>query len=93
MSVNNEFYAEMERNPICLNIPWSEPKQEDLNRWKYGKTGFPFIDAVMRQLLLEGWVHHVARNAVACFLTRGDLWISWEYGLHHFFKYLLDADW
>ncbi len=46
-----------------------------------GQTGFPWIDACMRQLRIEGWVHHVARHAVACFLTRGDLWLSWEDGL------------
>lgn len=34
----------------------------------------------MRQLRQEGWIHHLARHAVACFLTRGDLWISWEEG-------------
>ena len=56
-----------------------------------GCTGYPFIDAIMRQLATEGWIHHLARHAVACFLTRGDLWISWEKGMqvclyscHHF---------
>ena len=44
------------------------------------RTGFPFIDAVMTQLRQEGWIHHLARHAVACFLTRGDMWISWEEG-------------
>lgn len=44
------------------------------------RTGFPFIDAIMTQLRQEGWIHHLARHAVACFLTRGDLWISWEEG-------------
>jgi hypothetical protein len=34
----------------------------------------------MTQLREEGWIHHLARHAVACFLTRGDLWISWEDG-------------
>ena len=46
-----------------------------------GQTGFPWIDAIMTQLREEGWIHHVARHAVACFLTRGDLWISWEEGM------------
>lgn len=46
-----------------------------------GQTGFPWIDAVMVQLRDEGWIHHLARHAVACFLTRGDLWISWEEGM------------
>ncbi|XP_026686476.1 cryptochrome-1 [Diaphorina citri] len=97
MSAHNPYYDQMEKNPICLNIPWlpeSHPNKEKyLNAWKNGQTGYPFIDAVMRQLRREGWVHHVARNAVACFLTRGDLWINWEDGVRHFFYYLLDADW
>ncbi|KAL1115936.1 hypothetical protein AAG570_005431 [Ranatra chinensis] len=97
MSVNNPHYAQMESNPICININWmgrSDPEYETrLNRWKRGMTGYPFIDAIMRQLKQEGWIHHVARNAVACFLTRGDLWINWEDGLQHFLEYLLDADW
>ena len=46
-----------------------------------GKTGFPWIDAIMVQLRQEGWIHHLARHAVGCFLTRGDLWISWEEGM------------
>ena len=45
-----------------------------------GQTGFPWIDACMIQMKQEGWIHHVARHAVSCFLTRGDLWISWEDG-------------
>ena len=45
-----------------------------------GKTGFPWIDAVMRQLHEEGWIPHFARQAVGCFLTRGSLWINWEEG-------------
>ena len=44
------------------------------------RTGFPFIDAIMTQLRQDGWIHHLARHAVACFLTRGDLWINWEEG-------------
>ena len=45
------------------------------------RTGYPFVDAIMTQLRREGWIHHLARHAVACFLTRGDLWVSWEEGL------------
>ncbi|CAO2581235.1 Cry1 [Lemmus lemmus] len=41
----------------------------------------------------EGWIHHLARHAVACFLSRGDLWISWEEGMKVFEELLLDADW
>ena len=42
-----------------------------------GRTGYPWIDAAMTQLREEGWIHHLARHAVACFLTRGDLWQSY----------------
>lgn len=48
---------------------------------------------VMIQLREEGWIHHLARHAVICFLTRGDLWISWEEGAKVFEELLLDADW
>ncbi|XP_063709618.1 cryptochrome-1 [Culicoides brevitarsis] len=93
MSVRNLNYAQIEGNPICLNVPWYDPKDGSFERWKAGKTGFPLIDAAMRQLLAEGWIHHTLRNITATFLTRGALWISWEKGLHHFLKYQLDADW
>ncbi|XP_055542058.1 cryptochrome-1 isoform X2 [Wyeomyia smithii] len=93
MSMNNPKYAEMEANPICLNIPWYEPKDDSLQRWKEGRTGYPMIDAAMRQLLAEGWLHHILRNITATFLTRGALWISWEAGFEYFLKHLLDADW
>ncbi|XP_058822290.1 cryptochrome-1 [Topomyia yanbarensis] len=93
MSVHNPHYAVMEANPICLNIPWYEPKDDSLDRWKEGRTGYPIVDAAMRQLLAEGWLHHILRNITATFLTRGCLWISWEAGVEHFLKHLLDADW
>lgn len=93
MSIRNPFYDQMEKNQISLNIPWAKVDYEILNKWSNGKTGFPLIDAAMRQLLAEGWLHHILRNTVATFLTRGGLWYIWEYGFQHFFKYLLDADW
>lgn len=49
--------------------------------WFQGQTGYPWIDAIMIQLRLEGWIHCIARHAVACFLTRGGLWLSWEEGM------------
>lgn len=58
---------------------------------KQGQTGFPWIDAIMTQLREEGWIHHLARHAVACFLTRGDLWISWEEGMKVKCRFLLLA--
>jgi hypothetical protein len=53
--------------------------------------GYPWIDAAMRQLSEWGWMHHLARHSVACFLTRGDLYISWEEGKAVFEELLLDA--
>lgn len=67
-------------------------KKEQYIAWCNGKTGYPFIDACMRQLNSEGWIHHLARHSVACFLTRGDLWISWEEGRNYFDRVLLDGD-
>lgn len=93
MSVNNPQYDRMEDNEICLSIPWAKPHADHLQRWRIGQTGFPLIDGAMRQLLAEGWLHHTLRNTVATFLTRGGLWQNWEYGVQHFLKYLLDADW
>ncbi|XP_078663628.1 cryptochrome-1-like isoform X3 [Branchiostoma floridae x Branchiostoma belcheri] len=84
-------FVVMAGNPICLQIPWYENK-EHLRRWRHAETGFPWIDAIMSQLQQEGWIHHLARHAVACFLTRGDLWISWEEGQKVFEELLLDAD-
>ena len=46
-----------------------------------------------KKIPTQGWIHHLARHAVACFLTRGDLWVSWEEGLKVFDELLLDADW
>ena len=93
MSVGNPNYDRMEGNPICLNISWAPVDQKQFAKWKSGQTGFPLIDAAMRQLMAEGWLHHTLRNAVATFLTRGALWYSWEEGLQFFLKHLLDADW
>lgn len=65
---------------------------ERFARWKEGTTGFPWIDALMRQLKHDGWIHHLARHSVACFLTRGHCYISWERGVEVFDEYLIDWD-
>ncbi|XP_077318083.1 cryptochrome-2 isoform X2 [Lithobates pipiens] len=90
-ATNNPKFDQMEGNPICVQIPWDK-NPEALAKWTEGKTGFPWIDAIMTQLRQEGWIHHLARHAVACFLTRGDLWNSWECGVKVFDELLLDAD-
>ncbi|XP_055925204.1 cryptochrome-1-like isoform X1 [Argiope bruennichi] len=85
-------FDQMVGNPVCKQIPWID-NDSFLQSWAHGQTGYPFIDAIMTQLRREGWVHHLARHAVACFLTRGDLWVSWERGMKVFEELLLDADW
>ncbi|KAM6970397.1 cryptochrome circadian regulator 5 [Aplochiton taeniatus] len=85
-------FNKMVGNSVCTQVDWdSNPGY--LAAWREAKTGYPFIDAIMTQLRQEGWIHHLARHAVACFLTRGDLWISWEEGQKVFEELLLDGDW
>ena len=62
-----------------------------LDAWKDGRTGYPVIDAAMRQLKAEGWMHNRARLIVGSFLTK-DLNIDWREGEKHFMQWLLDGD-
>lgn len=59
--------------------------------WARGETGFPVVDAGMRQLRAEGWMHNRARMIVASFLTK-DLMIDWRLGARHFMDWLTDGD-
>jgi deoxyribodipyrimidine photo-lyase len=59
--------------------------------WKDGRTGYPVVDAAMRQLEAEGFVHNRARMVVASFLTK-DLYVDWRVGAHHFLDLLVDGD-
>ena len=62
-----------------------------LAAWRDGRTGYPVVDAGMRQLLAEGWMHNRARLVVASFLTR-DLHLDWRVGARHFLDHLVDGD-
>ncbi len=59
--------------------------------WKEGRTGYPVVDAAMRQLLATGWMHNRARMLVASFLTK-HLGIDWRVGEAHFMTHLVDGD-
>jgi deoxyribodipyrimidine photo-lyase len=59
--------------------------------WCEGRTGFPIVDAGMRQLNTTGWMHNRVRMIVAMFLTK-DLLISWQWGERYFMQRLIDAD-
>ena len=64
---------------------------EIFQAWCEGRTGFPFVDAGMRQLLATGWMHNRVRMVVASFLTK-DLLIDWRKGERYFFELLVDGD-
>ncbi|CAB4342083.1 MAG: deoxyribodipyrimidine photo-lyase [Actinobacteria bacterium] len=59
--------------------------------WKAGKTGYPFVDAAMRQLVHEGWMHNRTRMVVASFLVK-DLHLEWQLGADFFMEHLVDYD-
>jgi deoxyribodipyrimidine photo-lyase len=64
---------------------------ETLDTWRAGRTGYPIVDAGMRQLLREGWMHNRARLITASFLTK-DLYLDWRLGAGHFLDHLVDGD-
>jgi deoxyribodipyrimidine photo-lyase len=72
------------------NIKWIN-NDRWYEAWKEGRTGYPIVDAGMRQLKEEGWIHNRVRMIVASFLTK-DLLIDWRMGDRHFFDYLIDYD-
>jgi deoxyribodipyrimidine photo-lyase len=83
--------AHVEWNPKYRGrLDWSD-NDAHLSAWTEGKTGYPVVDAAMRQLLAEGWMHNRARMIVASFLTK-HLRISWTKGEAHFAQYLMDYD-
>jgi len=69
-----------------------EASEKRLELFVQGRTGFPWIDALIRQLRQTGWIHHLGRHSLAAFLTRGQCWISWERGSELFEQWLLDWD-
>ena len=83
---------ETDFNPDWRGLEWDDPGQGDkFERWKAGRTGFPIIDAGMRQLLETGYMHNRVRMITAMFLTK-DLHIHWRYGESHFMQHLLDGE-
>ena len=71
-------------------LPWRNAPDE-LLAWQQGRTGFPLIDAAMRQLQATGWMHNRLRMVVAMFLTK-NLLIDWREGERFFMQHLIDGD-
>ncbi|MGQ0743868.1 MAG: cryptochrome/photolyase family protein [Acidimicrobiales bacterium] len=98
-----EFYADiLHRQPDSARSNWSpalaEMKvdtgasaRERLEVWKAGRTGFPLVDAGMRQLAGQAWMHNRVRMVTASFLIK-DLHLPWQWGARHFMKTLVDGD-
>ena len=95
-----EFYYEILRDfPYVVSGSFRQPfdrlewpgRQGDLEAWKAGATGYPIVDAGMRQLKTEGWMHNRMRMIVASFLVK-DLHIHWKSGEEHFMNHLADGD-
>lgn len=77
-------------NPRFRHFPWRRNRRW-LAAWQHGRTGYPFVDAAMRQLWTTGWMHNRARMVVASFLVK-DLLIPWQDGAAWFLDTLVDAD-
>ncbi len=98
-----EFYADVlwhephsawrDLNPGLRRMHYDEGRQTDelVEAWRQGRTGFPFVDAGMRQLLAQGWMHNRVRMVTASFLVK-DLHVWWPVGARHFLDHLLDGD-
>lgn len=72
------------------HLPWRDSEKQ-FSAWCRGETGFPLVDAGMRQLAQEGWMHNRVRMVVASFLTK-DLHIHWQRGESFFMEHLMDLD-
>jgi deoxyribodipyrimidine photo-lyase len=81
---------ETDFNPEYKGVRWYEPGN-DFEAWRRGETGFPIVDAGMRQLAATGFMHNRLRMITAMFLTK-DLHIHWRAGEGHFMRHLVDGD-
>ncbi len=95
-----EFYADVLFNNPHTEKQYYAPRFADMRydkpgkqfeAWKEGKTGYPFVDAAMRQMLKEGWMHNRTRMVVASFLVK-DLHLEWQLGEAFFREHLIDFD-
>ena len=89
-------YAEHSYRERFERFAWRNPKRTeaaaaDLEAWRRGRTGYPIVDAGMRQLWATGWMHNRVRMIAASFLTK-HLLIDWRIGERWFWDTLVDAD-
>ena len=72
-------------------FPWTQDHASQLGAWQRGETGYPIVDAGIRQLWQTGWMHNRVRMVVASFLTK-HLLVPWQHGAAWFWDTLVDAD-
>jgi deoxyribodipyrimidine photo-lyase len=75
----------------ALPVATGAAARADFDRWCEGRTGFPIVDAGMRQLRQQAWMHNRVRMIVASFLVK-DLHLPWQWGARHFMRMLVDGD-
>lgn len=81
-----------EFNPVWRGLAWDDPGEGGkFDAWCEGRTGFPIVDAGMRQLKATGYMHNRVRMIVAMFLTK-DLHLHWRLGEAHFLRHLVDGE-
>jgi deoxyribodipyrimidine photo-lyase len=76
--------------PDFARMEYDDP-HDRLQAWKDGRTGYPIVDAGMRQLAATGWMHNRVRMITASFLVK-DLHVEWQHGARHFMQHLVDGD-
>lgn len=96
-----EFYADVlwhqpasawaDLRPDLGAMRYDDPRSPVFSAWTQGRTGYPFVDAGMRQLRAEGWMHNRVRMVVASFLVK-DLHLWWGHGARYFLDHLRDGD-
>ena len=78
-------------NPELAGMEYASGDGDAFRAWTQGRTGFPIVDAGMRQMLGMGWMHNRVRMIVASFLVK-DLHIEWQHGARYFMTHLVDGD-
>ena len=98
-----EFYADvlfrrpdsawnnLDRRMDAMQVDTDAAARARFARWAAGATGYPIVDAGMRQLAATGWMHNRVRMLVASFLVK-DLHLPWQWGARHFMQHLVDGD-
>ena len=98
-----EFYADvlfhqpqsawdnLQKKMDAMRLDSDKQAADRFEKWCAGETGYPIVDAGMRQLLRTGWMHNRVRMITASFLVK-DLHLPWQWGARHFMRHLVDGD-